>query len=430
MIRRSDHDRPREASGVAGAGATPPDPARPDAAASLTPPDPLFVDLLDQLLPTRGPVSAAEPITALGRFRLLRELGRGGAGVVYLAEDPYLPRPVALKVPRAPQLLDPAQRQRFLREAKAAARLDDPHVVAVHEVGEAGGVLYIAYAYCEGPTLAHWLRGHGARVPARDAAQLVATLAGTVHAAHRQGVLHRDLKPSNILLRAESGALDPQQAPLRALAPKVTDFGLAKLLEEGAGETATGLILGTPAYMAPEQAHGRPQDVGVPADVYGLGAILYELLTGRPPFRGATDADTLRQVVAHDPIPPGRLRADVPPDLEAVCRKCLEKEPRKRYPSAAALADDLRQFLAGVPTAARPLGPAGRAARWARRRPDLAGLTALAAVAVLAAVLVGGWLSVRLAVSQAETRAAGQVAAAQEFFALLERARQRRSEPR
>jgi WD40 repeat protein len=373
------------------------------------------------------PVSTGEgPAPArIGPFELVRPLGRGGFGLVFLARDPRLNRLVALKVLRPDVPLTAELWRRFVREGRAAAVLDHPNIVPVHETGEDGPVPYIASAYCPGPTLAEWLQQRLHDVPPHTAAALVAQLADAVQHAHSRGVLHRDLKPGNVLLHPVS----PFISALPGFIPKLTDFGLARLADDLSADTHSGAYLGTPSYMAPEQARGWAKEVGTASDVYGLGANLYELLTGRPPFRGATDADTLRQVVADDPLPPRRERFDVPPDLEAVCLKCPEKDPTRRYASAAALADDLRRFLDGRPTAARPLRPLGRARRWAARRPDLAGLSALALTAVLAAVVGAGWLSIRLAISRSETHAAGQLAATQEFFALLERVRQRRSEP-
>jgi hypothetical protein len=309
----------------------------------------------------------------LGRFRIDRELGRGGFGIVYLAFDPHLARTVALKVPRSDVLPTPALRERFRIEARAAAALDHPNIVAVHETGEADGVAYIAAAYCAGVTLANWLDGRPDGVPFPLAASLLAQLADGVDHAHRREVLHRDLKPSNVMLVFPDGdgGGDPE--------PKITDFGLARTLGAADSDlTATGAILGTPNYLAPEQADGKGAALGPAVDVYGLGTVLYELLTRRPPFVSDNVLETLRQVRAEDPIPPQKLRAQVPRDLETICLKCLEKEPGRRYPSAAALAADLRRFVNGEPIQARPPGVLGRAARWARRRPAVAGLLAVA----------------------------------------------------
>jgi hypothetical protein len=301
-------------------------------------------------------------MTVLGRFRIRRELGRGGFGIVFLAEDPRLGREVALKVPRPELAGEPGLRQRFLREAHSAAALDHPNVASVYEAGEAEGLCYIASAYCPGGNLAAWLRRQPGPVPLRQAASLAATLAGAMQHAHERGVLHRDLKPSNILLAAPLG-----EASELEFVPKVTDFGLAKLLEGVDDDTTSGLLLGTPAYMAPEQAEGRTKSVGVATDVYAVGVILYELLTGRTPFHGPSLIMTLDQVRAAEPMAPRVLRPDVPLDLEVICLKCLQKSPRDRYASASALASDLHRFLRHEPILARPVGFATRAWRWCRR---------------------------------------------------------------
>jgi serine/threonine protein kinase/WD40 repeat protein len=335
------------------------------------------------------------PGKQLGRFQVGRELGRGGFGVVYLAHDPQLDREVALKVPRVNVLADPDLRERFHREARAAAGLDHPNIVQVYEAGEAGAVCYIVSAYCPGPTLAAWLKECTELTPARAAAEFVASLADGVQHAHTHGVWHRDLKPANILLVADPRANKQPRAPMvrqetptsivsssepmRELTnyiPKIADFGLAKKLDE-AGGTASHAIMGTPSYMAPEQADGDSQRIKQSVDIHALGTILYELLSGRPPFQGDSALDILRQVQRDDPVPPCRIRPRLPIDLETICLKCLEKEPEKRYASAAALAADLRRFLAGEPIMARPIRGYQRMAKWARRRPALATMIVL-----------------------------------------------------
>jgi WD40 repeat protein len=361
--------------------------------------------LLEQFWPRRpaGPAPADAAPSELGRFRIVRELGRGGFGVVYLAHDPQLGRDVALKVPRGNVLSDPDSRARFLREARAAAALDHPNLVPVHEAGEAGPVCYLVSAYCPGASLAAWLKARPGLTPERAAAALVATLADAVQHAHERGVVHRDLKPANVLL-----AVGPDSNPVffptglesgrTALAPRITDFGLAKVLGGPAEAAATqsGAIVGTPAYMAPEQAAGKSRQVGPPADIYSLGAILYELLTGRPPFQGETVLETLLQVQSAEPVPPSRLRPRLRRDLETVCLKCLEKDPARRYPSARELAEDLRRFLEGKPVVARPLGLLRRGGRWCRRNP--------LAVAVVVSLLAGTAVASFFAV-QADARA-------------------------
>jgi WD40 repeat protein len=337
-------------------------------------------------------VPAPEAPRQIGRFQIVRELGRGGYGIVFLATDPQLRREVALKVPRTETLLAPELRERFLREARVAAGLDHPNLVSIYEAGAAGPVCYIASAYCPGVTLAQWLRQQTEPVPARDAAVLCATLAGAVEHAHTHGVVHRDLKPANVLL--SNGGAAPQAAPApphHAALPthqvRITDFGLAKIQGED-GHTRTGTIVGTPAYMAPEQAAPGQEVVGPAADVYALGAILYELLTGRPPFQGEAPLDLLLLVRTEEPVAPSRLRPHLPRAIETICLKCLRKQPHQRYASAGALGQDLDRFLAGQPIRARPVGPVGRFALWCRRKPALALVSGLAALALMATAVV------------------------------------------
>jgi hypothetical protein len=352
--------------------------------------------LLRAALPGRPPAGApAEPGgDRLGRFHLLRPLGRGAFGVVWLAHDPKLRRDVALKVPRAEALADPDLRNRFVREARAAAGLDHPNIIPVHEAGEAGPVCYLASAYCPGPSLAEWLRGRGEPVPARQAAALVAALAAAVRHAHARGVVHRDLKPANVLLAPPPGdGPDPDEL---GFVPRVADFGLAKFLTgPDTHRTETGATLGTPAYMAPEQA-GHPAAVGPAADIYALGVILYELLTGRVPFVADTPLETLLLARSEEPVPPGRVRLGLPRDLESICLKCLAKEPGRRYATAADLADELRRFLDGRPLRhTRRVTAAGRAWRWCRRNPAVAGLLAAVWVSVLAGAGTAAYFAVK-----------------------------------
>jgi WD40 repeat protein len=354
--------------------------------------------------------------TRLGRFVIGRELGQGTFGIVYLAHDPQLRRTVALKIPRSHVLADPQARARFQREALAAAGLDHPNLVSVYEAGEADGTCYIAEAYCPGMNLAAWLKQRPELVPYDRAAALVATLADAVQQAHDRGVIHRDLKPSNVLLMfGDPPAGSPQQkeeaeGDLRNAVPKITDFGLAKILAGGvdvAGvgkSTASGAIVGTPSYMAPEQAGGRTREVGPATDVYALGAILYELLTGRPPFNADTQLEILLLVQAEEPVSVTRLQPKVPRDLETICLKCLEKEPLKRYASARELSADLRRFLANEPIKARPVGRAERLWRWARRNPALAGLSTAVLVLLLTAAVGATAAAVRIAAARDEAR--------------------------
>lgn len=334
----------------------------------------------------------------IGRFELRRQLGKGGCGIVFLAYDPKLEREVALKIPRPEMLLSAEARRRLVREALAAAEFDHPNLVPVYETGEIGPVCYIATAFCPGLTLGEWLDRQAFPVPVRQAARLVATIAEAVQHAHDRGVLHRDLKPNNVILQATGQDLQNQEAApgsvlLRGehFIPRVVDFGLAKLIERGApSETTTRQILGTPKYMAPEQAQARHQDIGPAADVYALGVILYELLTGRAPYDGATDVEVLRQAIDGEATRPRLIRHDIPRDLEAICLKAMDKQPGRRYRTAIDLADDLRRFLDGKPTIARPLKWVGRAARWLRRNDQAVALVVLATIATVL-LAVGSW---------------------------------------
>jgi WD40 repeat protein/tetratricopeptide (TPR) repeat protein len=331
-----------------------------------------------------GPDSPETPF--IPGYEILEEVGRGGMGVVYKAWQTALKRPVALKMILGGSHAGPQELARFRTEAEAVARLQHPNIIQIHEVGKQAGVPFCALEFCPGGSLA--ARLDGTPLPARKAAELVATLAQAVHTAHQGGIIHRDLKPANVLLGADG-------------TPKITDFGLAKCLQSEPGASATGgspvadapgspahtqtgAVLGTPSYMAPEQAAGKPGEIGPAADIYALGAILYELLTGRPPFKAATPLETVLQVVTDEPVPPVRLQPRTPRDLDTVCLKCLQKQPVKRYASALDVAKDLRRFLAGEPIQARRTSAAERFARWVRRQPVVAGLTA-----AVACLLVG-----------------------------------------
>jgi serine/threonine protein kinase/tetratricopeptide (TPR) repeat protein len=394
---------------------------------------------------TRHLTLATSTVRYFGDYELLGEIARGGMGVVYRARQVSLNRPVALKMISAGQLATSAAVQRFRTEAEAAARLDHPHIVPIYEIGEYEGQHYFSMKLIEGGTLAQRVASNqcsvisnqskasdnvqrcsaGARarhhrslntdyrLPITDhwsldaIAALLAKVARAVHYAHQRGILHRDLKPTNILLD-EQGE------------PHVTDFGLAKLLEEDTSLTHSVALLGTPSYMAPEQAAGGAKQLTTAADVYSLGAVLYELLTGQPPFQAETAVETLRQVCEQEPVPPSQLirrgsgnsafrtpHSALDRDLETICLKCLSKDPQKRYGTAEMLAQDLDRWCNGEPILARPVGAAERAWRWCRRRPVVAGSLLAVLLALVTGLVVSNWFFLR------EKAARGQAVAAE-----------------
>ncbi|MGE3408366.1 MAG: protein kinase [Pirellulales bacterium] len=338
--------------------------------------------LAPMILTSPLPERAEKVPSQVGKYQLLQELGRGGMGVVYKARQSGLGRIVAVKMLLAGHHADRHDLYRFRAEAEAVASLQHPNIVQVFEVGEYAGQPFLSLEFVPGGHLGQRIAGEPQ--PARAAAELVACLATAIQHAHDKGIIHRDLKPANILLAdEESHDTAVKGLGARPLKPKVSDFGLAKRLESDE-HTRSGTVIGTASYMSPEQARGETSRLGAATDIYALGAILYELITGRPPFRGETPWDTVAQVIADDPVPPTRLQPKAPRDLETICLKCLHKDPARRYESAADLADDLQRFLDGKPIVARPIRLAGRAWKWACRRPVVAALlSALAAVVLL-----------------------------------------------
>lgn len=338
--------------------------------------------------------SSGEPPVVAG-YEIVRELGKGGMGVVYQAWHARLRRFVALKMVLAGSRAGASELARFRIEAEAAARLQHPNIVQVHDVGEQDGQPFLTLEFVAGGSLANVTQGRP--LPADEAARLVQTLAEAMHYAHQRGILHRDLKPANILLempepiRPNNDTIDQSAIPsLQSAIPKITDFGLAKLTVGGSDQTQSGCVLGTPSYMAPEQAGGKTKEISTAVDIYALGVILYELLTGRPPFRGETAVETLQQVLRGQPPSLRSLQANVPADLETICLKCLETEPSQRYASAADLAEDLRRFREDEPIHARPTGLWKRTRKWAKRKPAAATLAAVLALSVVG-FAAGAW---------------------------------------
>ena len=343
--------------------------------------------------------------TFVGEYELLAEVARGGMGVVYRARQVALKRTVALKMIRSDVGADPGRMVRFQTEAEAVARLSHPNIVQIFEVGRHEGQPFLSLEFMAGGSLQNRLAG--TPLPFREAAELLKTLAAATQYAHTKGIVHRDLKPANILLQKDEGRSikdeeirPPQDSSVHSplsIIPKISDFGLAKQLDAENGQTCTGVSLGTPSYMAPEQAEGRVEEVGPPTDVYGLGAVLYECLSrpalhSKPPHR----SETVRQVSSLDPVPPSRLQPQIPRDLEIVCLHCLEKDPRRRYASAAAVEHDLQRFLDGQPIKARPTPLWERSGKWARRRPLAAASSVIAAASLLGVVIMWVIFTVRL----------------------------------
>lgn len=393
------------------------------------------LDVLDPILSLPVYPQSAAPGLAFGRFRLQARLGAGRFGIVLLADDPSLGRQLAIKVPQPTVLADPLLRDRFLREARAAARLDHPGVVTVLEAGDQNGLPFLVTEFVVGSSLREWRLRHPAPVLVGSAAELVRSLARAVHHAHERGVLHCDLTPSNILLRGANG----DSGNLRDFSAVVTDFGLARLIDDDPALTQTFQVAGTPHYMAPEQARGDRRNLTARTDVYSLGVLLYELLVGNPPFQ-SDSSDILSRVQTEPPVPPRQIVPTVPRDLDAICLKCLEKNAEDRYGSAAELAEDLNRFLVGRPVTARRISPLVRALRWSTRNPYIVGLLAACLLLLSAACYfaIDRWIQElhtkdQLAVVAARQEAASiraealeQRARSAEFYATLERIRRRR----
>jgi len=324
----------------------------------------------------RQNIAAMAGTIHLPGYEILTELGRGGMGVVYKARHLDLKRLVALKMIVGAEYASGDQIERFQREAEAVARLQHPNIVQIYEVGQREGRPYFSLEFVDGGSLADNLQG--TPLPPAEAAHVVETLARAVHAAHQRGIVHRDLKPGNVLLTSDG-------------TPKIADFGLAKQTDGNSSRTQEGTVVGTPSYMAPEQASGETSAVGPAADTYALGAILYETLTGRPPFRGVTPLDTIMQVVSQEPAAPREVQPHVPRDLETICLKCLHKDPARRYASALDLAEDLRRFQSDEPIQARATPALERLVKWSRRHPASAGLVVALGVLVVTAFAVVTW---------------------------------------
>jgi WD40 repeat protein/Tfp pilus assembly protein PilF/tRNA A-37 threonylcarbamoyl transferase component Bud32 len=357
--------------------------------------------------------SRAPPV--IPGYEILSEVGRGGMGVVYQARQIRLDRPCALKMILAGSHAAREAVARFLAEARAIARLQHPHIVQIYHIGEANGLPFFELEYLPGGSLDRQL--DGTPWPPRRAAGLVEQLARAMAEAHRLGVLHRDLKPANVLVAADGR-------------PKITDFGLAKLLDSESGLTGTELVMGSPSYMAPEQAEGHARQAGPAVDVYALGAILYELLTGRPPFRGATALETLDQVKGSEPVPPSRLVPRLPRDIETICLKCIQKEPSWRYAGASELAEDLRRYQTGMPIVARRASWAERSWRWCRRNPVVAGLLASVWLLIVVIVIVSWVSAARLGVEARRAQGAERDALERLFRASFAQAKASRGSGR
>ena len=335
--------------------------------------------------PTEGFDGADHPLPAgiqvkyFGDYQILDRIAEGGMGIVYKARQMTLNRTVALKMIRSGEFAEEEEKQRFYAEAEAAANLDHPNIVPIYEIGEHQGQYYFSMAYVEGSSLAELIRAHP--LPGKNAARYVKILAEAIEYAHKHGILHRDIKPSNVLVSVSDE-------------PRVTDFGLAKQINRDSDLTASGQVLGTPSFMPPEQAMGDQKNIGRQSDVYSLGALLYALITGRPPFQADTAVGTIMQVIEGEPVAPRQLNPEIDRDLETICLKCLQKEPDRRYASCQDLADDLVRYQRGEPIKARPISGPAKAWRWFKRNPVVAGLTAATLLILLIGIVTTSYFAV------------------------------------
>ncbi len=357
---------------------------------------------LEAAIPRQSKVRPSWTPDQIGRFKLRSVLGSGGFAVVYLAEDPLLNRMVALKVPRPHALVEPDLRRRFVVEAQAAAKLDHPNIVQVYEAGEDKDLPYIACAWCSGPTLAAWMASRASPLKPDLAAGIIRQLASALQCSHEHGILHRDIKPGNVLLFPHTSGV----SAAFPYVPRLGDFGLAKLMESGELDTVTSQLIGTPRFMAPELLNGQPAAADAAADIYALGAVLYCLIVGQPPFAAPTAAETFRQIAECPPVPPDLINPGIGRDLSRVCMKCLDKSPKQRYLTAAEFAEDLDRFLSGKPVHARSTPWPVRLQKWCRQRPLISVLlfTSGSLVAALMVMAVLYTTSLRTLQTQIENR--------------------------
>ena len=353
---------------------------------------------------------STSPYPNIPGYQILGKIGQGGMGVVFQAKQERLNRLVAIKVIRGGRWVSAREIDRFKSEAELLAKVQHSGVVQIHDILECDGVLCLILEFVDGKSLAE--KPHQSTKPPMEAASLARNVAATLTAVHAKGILHRDIKPGNILIDKDGCV-------------KVTDFGVAKELSTDSSHTMPGEIIGSPSYMAPEQARGKLDQISERTDVYAIGATLYELLTGRPPFAGSSTTDTLEAVKTKEPIPLTALVSSIPKDLETICLKCLEKEPTRRYASAADLGDDLGRFLQGIPIAAKAVSPVERGVRWCRRNPDKAALTAFAFLAIVAFATGMTWFSTRLASAKKEALERGTSLKTQQLYAQWGRIRER-----